>query len=112
MFLLFQNGVKFGRVYCQCYNIYSFHLQELPFPSGKMVGGSSSFNSLIYVRGNKKNFDDWEQLGATGWSFKDVFPYFLKLEDNRDPEYLWNGNFSIYIFYSNTILFKLNMFKL
>ncbi|GBN85132.1 Glucose dehydrogenase [FAD, quinone] [Araneus ventricosus] len=46
---------------------------------------------MLYVRGNRKNYDDWAAQGAEGWSFNDVWPYFLKLEDNRDPEYLANG---------------------
>ncbi|GBM90079.1 Glucose dehydrogenase [FAD, quinone] [Araneus ventricosus] len=46
---------------------------------------------MIYIRGNRKNYDDWAAQGATGWSFKDVWPYFVKLEDNRDPDFLANG---------------------
>ena len=48
-------------------------------------------NGMLYVRGNPKNYDDWEAEGAEGWGYKDVFPYFIKLEDNRDPEYVANG---------------------
>lgn len=59
--------------------------------AGKMLGGSSSIGDHQYIRGNRKNYDDWEALGATGWSYKDVLPYFLKLEDNNDKEYLLNG---------------------
>ncbi|GBO24252.1 Glucose dehydrogenase [FAD, quinone] [Araneus ventricosus] len=64
---------------------------QLIWPSGKGVGGSSILNGMIYVRGNRKNYDDWAAQGATGWSFKDVWPYFVKLEDNRDPDFLANG---------------------
>lgn len=39
---------------------------------------------MLYVRGNKQDFDDWEADGAAGWGYEDVFPYFLKLEDNRN----------------------------
>lgn len=56
-----------------------------------MLGGSSSINNLLYVRGNRNDYDNWEAQGAKGWSYKDVFPYFKKLEDNRDPEFLANG---------------------
>ncbi|CAL1288543.1 unnamed protein product [Larinioides sclopetarius] len=46
---------------------------------------------MLYIRGNHKDYDNWEAQGAKGWSFKDVLPYFLKMEDNRDPAYLANG---------------------
>lgn len=69
--------------------------RELSMHAGKMLGGSSSIGDHIYVRGNRKNYDDWASMGAEGWSYKDVFPYFLKLEDNRDKEYLANGYHNI-----------------
>lgn len=59
--------------------------------SGKGLGGSSMINAMLYVRGNKKNFDDWAAEGATGWSYNDVEKHFLKLEDNRDIEELDPG---------------------
>ncbi|KAG8174465.1 hypothetical protein JTE90_000099 [Oedothorax gibbosus] len=61
------------------------------WPSGKGLGGSSLLKGMMYVRGNRKNYDDWEKQGAKGWGYSDVFPYFLKLEENRDPEYYNNG---------------------
>ncbi|KAF8782618.1 Glucose dehydrogenase like protein [Argiope bruennichi] len=64
---------------------------QVIWPSGKGLGGSSLLNAMLYVRGNKKDYDDWEAQGAEGWSYKDVFPYFLKLEDNTNPYYLKNG---------------------
>lgn len=48
---------------------------------GLMLGGSSSMNAMMYLRGTKRDFDTWECLGNTGWGFKDVFPYFMKAED-------------------------------
>ena len=51
-------------------------------PRGKVLGGSSSINGLLYVRGQPEDFDHWRQLGNTGWSFDDVLPYFRKAEDN------------------------------
>ena len=48
-------------------------------------------NAMLYVRGNRKNYDEWENEGATGWSYDDVFPYFLKLEDNRNVDELDPG---------------------
>lgn len=61
------------------------------WPSGKTLGGSSVLNAHLYVRGSRKIFDRWAAEGAEGWSYKDVLPYFKKLEDNRDPEYVANG---------------------
>lgn len=56
-----------------------------------VLGGSSTLNYMLYIRGNKKDFDIWEELGNPGWSFEDVFPYFTKSEDNRDPDIIANG---------------------
>ncbi|GIY89121.1 glucose dehydrogenase [Caerostris darwini] len=65
--------------------------RQVIWPSGKGLGGSGLLNAMFNVRGNRKNYDDWAAQGATGWSFKDVFPYFVKLEDNRNSEYVANG---------------------
>jgi choline dehydrogenase len=52
-------------------------------PRGKVLGGSSSINGLVYIRGQKEDFDHWRQLGNLGWSAEDVLPYFKKAEDQR-----------------------------
>ncbi|KAF2900364.1 hypothetical protein ILUMI_05823 [Ignelater luminosus] len=53
---------------------------------GRVMGGTSGLNYMIYMRGNPLDFDEWEQQGNPGWSYKDVFPYFLKSEDNKNPD--------------------------
>ena len=52
-------------------------------PRGKVLGGSSSINGLLYVRGQHEDFDHWRQLGNTGWGFEDVLPYFRRAEDQQ-----------------------------
>lgn len=52
-------------------------------PRGKVLGGSSSINGLLYVRGQREDFDHWRQLGNAGWSFDDVLPYFRQSEDQE-----------------------------
>ncbi len=54
--------------------------RRVPWPRGKVLGGSSSINGLIYIRGQKQDFDLWRQMGCTGWSYDDVLPYFKKAE--------------------------------
>ena len=72
--------------------IYLF-LQRVPWNSGKTLGGGSVLNAMLYVRGNMRNYDEWEADGAIGWSYDDVLPYFLKLEDNRNIHELDQGKF-------------------
>lgn len=52
-------------------------------PRGKVLGGSSSINGLLYIRGQREDFDHWRQLGNTGWSYDDVMPHFLQSEDQQ-----------------------------
>jgi choline dehydrogenase len=52
-------------------------------PRGKVLGGSSSINGLLYVRGQREDFDHWRQLGNAGWSFEDVLPYFRRSENQQ-----------------------------
>ena len=55
------------------------------WPRGKMLGGTSSLNYMLYVRGNKHDFNRWAYLGNYGWSYEEVLPYFTKSEDNKNP---------------------------
>ncbi|MDG2298129.1 MAG: choline dehydrogenase [Planktomarina sp.] len=70
--------------------------RRLACPRGKVVGGSSSINGMVYVRGHAGDYDNWADSGATGWSYADVLPYFLRMENwhdsgqGGDPE--WRGN--------------------
>jgi choline dehydrogenase len=54
--------------------------RRLHTPRGKVLGGSSSINGLVYVRGNACDFEHWQELGARGWSYRDVLPYFRRAE--------------------------------
>jgi choline dehydrogenase-like flavoprotein len=54
--------------------------RRMQWPRGKVLGGSSSINGLIYIRGQKQDFDHWRQLGNAGWSYDDVLPYFRRAE--------------------------------
>src|SRR5689334_23969145 len=54
--------------------------RRVPVPRGKMLGGSSGINYMMYVRGNPGDFDAWSKGGATGWSYAEVLPYFKKSE--------------------------------
>src|SRR3954467_4476869 len=56
--------------------------RKLYWPRGRTLGGSSSINGLIYIRGQKEDYDHWAALGNRGWSYRDVLPYFRKLEHN------------------------------
>ncbi len=55
--------------------------RRLSAPRGKVVGGSSSINGMVYVRGHAADFDRWEEQGATGWGFRNVLPYFKRMEN-------------------------------
>ncbi len=57
--------------------------RTVPWPRGRVLGGSSAINGLLYVRGQAQDFDVWRQLGNVGWSFQDVLPYFKRAEDQE-----------------------------
>jgi len=58
--------------------------RRLACPRGKVIGGSSSINGMVYVRGHARDFDHWAECGADGWAYADVLPYFLRMESWHD----------------------------
>ena len=54
--------------------------RSINYPRGKVLGGCSSINGMIYIRGQSRDYDLWRQLGAKGWGWEDIYPYFLKSE--------------------------------
>lgn len=65
--------------------------RRLPWPRGKVIGGSSAINGLIYIRGNRHDFDEWAALGNTGWGYEDVLPYFRRAENQERGENEYHG---------------------
>ena len=67
--------------------------RRLPWPRGKVLGGSSSVNAMLYIRGDASDYDHWAALGNAGWSFRDCLPYFLKAEHwiNQPADALHGG---------------------
>ena len=72
--------------------------RKLATPRGKVIGGSSSINGMVYVRGHARDFDTWADMGAQGWGYADVLPYFKRMEhahtgeDGRGGDGAWRGH--------------------
>ena len=60
-------------------------------PRAKVLGGCSSMNAMVYIRGNRADYDEWAAMGAEGWSYDDVLPYFMRSEDNERGEDQYHG---------------------
>src|SRR5207248_7959639 len=65
--------------------------RRLYLPRGRMLGGCSSINAMIYIRGNRADYDGWAAAGFEGWSYDDVLPYFKRSEDNERGEDSYHG---------------------
>src|SRR5689334_19634281 len=82
-----------GRVFYNAKLNWGFETEPEPFAdnrvltraAGKVLGGGSSINGMLYTRGHHRDYDQWAQLGCTGWAFSDVLPYFKRSETN------WRG---------------------
>ncbi|XP_052794873.1 oxygen-dependent choline dehydrogenase-like [Mya arenaria] len=83
----------------QKHSMFACKEHRLFYPRGKILGGSSSINAMLYVRGSRHDFDSWEERGCTGWSYRDVLPYFLKSEKFVDIN---NGDTYVEKAYHNT----------
>ena len=65
--------------------------RSIIWPRGKVVGGSGSINGLVFLRGAPSDYDEWQRLGARGWGYKDVLPYFKRMEHCVDGADEWRG---------------------
>jgi quinohemoprotein ethanol dehydrogenase len=61
------------------------------WPAGKLLGGGSSLNGMMFIRGHRTDYDHWAELGATGWDYASVLPYFRRMEDNERGADAWRG---------------------
>lgn len=87
-----QTPVDWGyRTVPQESSCFGLNEKRSKWPRGKVLGGCSTINAMIYTRGARSDYDNWVKNGAIGWSWEEVFPYFLKSEDNRDPSIAYNG---------------------
>ena len=67
--------------------------RTINWPRGKTLGGSSSINGMLYIRGQAEDYDNWEQQGNIGWGYRDLLKYFIALENNQNHEDQFHGNF-------------------
>lgn len=65
--------------------------RQVYWPRGRTLGGSSAINGMIYIRGQQRDYDDWQAAGCTGWGWDDVFPVFKSLERHEDGASAWYG---------------------
>ncbi len=71
--------------------IPGFNGRRMPYPRGRVLGGTGSLNGMIYIRGNPRDYDGWKKLGNEGWGWSDVLPYFRRSEANQRGASEWRG---------------------
>jgi len=67
--------------------------RTINWPRGKTLGGSSSINGMLYIRGQAEDYEEWERAGNKGWGYRDLIKYFVALENNQNHEDQYHGNF-------------------
>lgn len=73
--------------------LHYFVFQKCHLHQGRVIGGSSTLNRMLYLRGSPAVYNDWAENGGFGWSYKDVIPYFLKSEDLQIDDLKLSGIF-------------------
>lgn len=65
--------------------------RAINWPRGRVLGGSSSINGMLFIRGNAADYDGWAQMGCTGWSFDDCLPHFMSMETYESGDNAYRG---------------------
>jgi len=97
--MLIQTPIGFGRTLNDKKVNWMYETEPEPgtdnrvhkWPKGKVLGGSSSINGLLYIRGQQQDYDGWRQMGCEGWSYDDVQPYFRRAQHQERGECEWHG---------------------
>lgn len=95
-------SMPFGSYITVPWRLYNWHYHSVPQrglsgrmtyqPRGKVLGGSSAINAMVYIRGQAQDYDHWQDLGNQGWSYQDVLPWFKKSENNQRIQNDYHGN--------------------
>ena len=96
---LFRLPLLMGRLFHSGIYNWRYHTEPVPglgdrslyWPRGKVLGGSSTINGMVYVRGNRRDYDRWAQMGLVGWSYDDVLPVFRRSEGHVHRDDAWHG---------------------